>query len=340
MGEQTIGRAIFAAALVIGVGGCGSAPPAPTSAPSAPVSSPAVASATPAPTASPVTSPAVESDPAADALTLEQVHWLDGAGGVPQLLFTPPLAVSGPTARVVSQGDGAAIASGDSVTFHYAMYAGDTGQLAYSTWADDAPQTVSAQPTGLSQTFAGALIGNRVGADIIFATIDSSQTTLKENLVTMFMAITVIEARQLPSRAQGMAVSPKPGLPVVKLAADGSPTITIPSDRVAPHELVVQPLIAGAGAPVESGQTVTVKFTGWLWDGAEFDSTWGDNASMAWRMISGETMPGLLDGLLGQTVGSQVLLIIPPKLAFGELEMEGIPPQSTLVYVIDILDAR
>jgi peptidylprolyl isomerase len=191
----------------------------------------------------------------------------------------------------------------------------------------------------MSQTFAGVLIGNHVGAHIIFATIDSSQTTMADNLVTMFMAVTVTDSRQLPTRADGEPVPPEPGLPTVTLAANGEPSADIPSDRTAPHELVSQDLILGAGPPVELGQTATVKFTGWLWDGTEFDSTWHDNASMTWRMIQNEAMPGLLRGLVGKTVGSQVLLIIPPDLGFGELEMEGIPPQSTLVYVIDLLDA-
>ncbi|MDR2252434.1 MAG: FKBP-type peptidyl-prolyl cis-trans isomerase [Bifidobacteriaceae bacterium] len=341
MRRRIIRVAALSAAVACGVGACSTpsvAPPSGSTA--APPASAAPTSAAPTPSPTVAAIPSIEPDPEADALTLEQIVWLDGGEGAPRLAFAPPLGVTGPVARVVDQGAGKIIEAGNSVTFHYAMFFGDTGELAYSTWDEDAPETISAQPTGMSQTFAGALIGNRVGADIIFATIDSSQTTLAANLVTMFMAVTVIEARELPSRAEGKALRPKAGLPTVRLAANGAPSVTIPSDRVAPHELVAEPLILGAGPSVVLGQTVTVKFTGWLWDGTEFDSTWEDEASMAWRLARDETMPGLLDGLLGSTVGSQVLLIIPPDLGFGEIEMEGIPPGSTLVYVIDILDAR
>jgi peptidylprolyl isomerase len=266
--------------------------------------------------------------------------WQDRGEEGPQLLFSPPLGVTGPVARVVDEGTGPVIVEGDSVTFDYAMFAGNTGELAYSTYGTDEEQTISVQSQGMSQTFAEALIGKQVGAHVIFATIDSSQTTMAETLVTMFMAVTVTDSHAVPARAEGEPVVPDAGLPAVSLAENGAPSIEFVADSVAPHELVSQELIRGSGPAVTPGQTITIKFTAWLWDGAEFDSTWQDNASMTWPLSDGQSMPGLIEGLSGKAVGSQVLLIIPPSLGFGELEMEGIPPNSTLVYVIDILDAR
>jgi len=282
----------------------------------------------------------MEHDPELDAWTLEQIRWVDGEDGAPGLEFVPPFGVSGPTTRVVDGGEGLEMHEGDTVTFEYAMYAGDTGALAYSTRASGEPQTISLHPGGMSQAFADALIGNRVGAKVIFATIDSSGNTLSDRLVTMFMAVLVTDARTPLDRAVGAEVTARPGLPLVTLADNGAPEVNIPSDSAPPAQLVSETLIRGEGPALQPRQSAVVKFTAWLWDGTEFDSTWADDAAMTWRLISGEGMPGLIQGLIGKTVGSQVLLIIPPSLAFGEFDLGEVPGNSTLVYVVDIVDAE
>ena len=50
-------------------------------------------------------------------------------------------------------------------------------------------------------------------------------------------------------------------------------------------------------------------------------------------------IPGWTQGLAGQTVGSQVLLVIPPDLGYGDQASGSIPANSTLVFVVDILAA-
>jgi peptidylprolyl isomerase len=354
--KTTMRRVIGAAACVVALAaaaGCQAGPPEPTASPpgaSATGGEPAQSTSPPPPDSSPTLPSAssapspselvIEPDPEADLWTLDQINWRDGADGVPVLEFVPPYGTTGPVAKLVADGDGEEIRQGDTVTFEYSMYAGDTGQLAFSTYQTGQPQTISVQPDGMSQTFANVLIGSHVGAKVLFATIDTSETVPTDRPVTMFMAVTVTATRTPLERAEGSPVEAPSWLPKVTLDSRGAPAIEIPSSRPAPHELVAQTLILGTGPALAEEQTAIVKFTAWLWDGTEFDSTWGDNASMAWRMLQSEAMPGLLQGLVGQTVGSQVLLVIPPDLAFGELEMDGIPPESTLVYVIDILDAQ
>ena len=155
---------------------------------------------------------------------------------------------------------------------------------------------------------------------------------------TQIMAIEVVDVRDVPARAEGDAVAPVDGLPVVTLADDGEPSITA-ATGTAPTELVVQPLIKGAGAAVESGQTVTVKYSGWLWDGTAFDSSWTSDTTFSFTVGSGQVIDGWDQGVVGQTVGSQVLLVVPPSLGYGDTETGSIPAGSTLVFVVDILDA-
>jgi peptidylprolyl isomerase len=157
-------------------------------------------------------------------------------------------------------------------------------------------------------------------------------------MVTQFMAVTVQGVKTVPLRATGSAVAPVSGLPTVTVDANGEPGVFIPKSK-APANLVAQPLIQGDGAKIGPGKSVLVHYSAWLWKGAELvDSTWKAGAATSWRLSSGKTLPGLIQGLVGQTVGSQLLLVVPPQLGFGEAGTVGIPGGSTLVYVVDVLD--
>ncbi len=140
----------------------------------------------------------------------------------------------------------------------------------------------------------------------------------------------------------GEAVPPVDGLPTVTLADNGKPTITVPSGVAAPTSLVVQPLIKGTGAVVEAGQTVSVHYTGVIWDaGKQFDSSWDRNAPLETVIGKGQVIAGWDEGLVGQTVGSQVLLVVPPDKGYGTTGTSdgSIKGTDTLVFVVDILDA-
>jgi peptidylprolyl isomerase len=105
---------------------------------------------------------------------------------------------------------------------------------------------------------------------------------------------------------------------------------------------VVQPLITGSGPAVQAGQTVTVHYTGVIWGtGRVFDSSWKTGEPVPFVIGGGQVIKGWDQGLVGQTVGSQVLLVIPPDLGYGSAGNSGggIKGTDTLVFVVDILDA-
>lgn len=138
------------------------------------------------------------------------------------------------------------------------------------------------------------------------------------------------------TKATGEVQTPEAGYPAVTLDANGAPSIT-PVKGAAPAEFGVSTLIRGAGAVVGSTDIVTVHYSGWLWDGTAFDSSWtrGEPAQFSLEQV----VPGFTKAIAGQTVGSQVVAILPPADGYGEQGAGTIPPNSTLIFVVDILAA-
>lgn len=124
------------------------------------------------------------------------------------------------------------------------------------------------------------------------------------------------------------------GVPSVVRAPDGRPGIIVP-DGAAPSELVVQTLKKGDGEAVSSDAPFRAHYTGLTWDDRDvFETTWdGEPASLTLDSL----VPGVAEALEGATVGSQVLVVVPPELGYGDEERAGIPAGSTLVFVFDIL---
>jgi peptidylprolyl isomerase len=130
-----------------------------------------------------------------------------------------------------------------------------------------------------------------------------------------------------------------PGVNVVR-AENGTPGITIPKSE-APTELKIATLIEGRGEQVKLGQTVTLHYSGFVWDGqTQFDSSWEKGQPAQFKLAEGSLINGFLKAVEGQKIGSQVIAVIPPSEGYGDTEQGSIPAGSTLVFVIDILGAN
>ncbi|WP_067973090.1 FKBP-type peptidyl-prolyl cis-trans isomerase [Nocardiopsis trehalosi] len=130
------------------------------------------------------------------------------------------------------------------------------------------------------------------------------------------------------------------GMPTAADAGRDRPDIQIP-DSDAPDELRTVELIEGSGPEVEAEQQLVVQYTGVTWsDGEVFDSTWDRGGAPATFPIGvGQVIQGWDEGLVGQKVGSRVMLAIPEDLAYGENAAESGSPEGPLVFVVDILGA-
>ena len=329
MRRPTTVRGGIAAAtiLVLGLGALtactgNSTPPTPTGA----------ATSSPDGTATP-TAPATAS--AADKAALAAVTVAGNPGSKPTVtLPSKPFAVTAGVARTLDQGTGAAVAKGDLVTLQILEVSGFDGSQLNSTW-DGAPLVAVASEGRLNQLVLDTLLTSHVGARLVVADTESSSGLP----LTAVDVVDVIAAEPLPARASGTAVPPSAALPTVTLDSNGKPSLAV-SRTTAPTSLVVQPLIEGTGAAVASGQSIAVHYSGWLWDGTQFGSTWNEGAPIVAKIGLNQMIKGWDQGLVGQKVGSQVLLVVPPDLAYGSEAQGAIPANSTLVFVVDILAAK
>lgn len=273
---------------------------------------------------------------AADVAALSAVQVAGPLGATPTLTFDMPFTVSATVARVDVEGTGTVLADGDYLTVSYALFDGDEGTVLGSTWDTDSPERLLLGDPTTVAALNDILRDQRVGVRILAALPGLAATETTAASPATILVLEVDDTR--PGRATGETVTPADGLPLVTLADNGQPSIEIPEGTQEPTELVVQPLIKGTGAVVVAGQTLTAHYTGWLWDGTEFDSSWG-GAPFTTLVGAEALIAGWDQGLVGLTVGSQVLLVIPPDLAYGAEGLDQIPGDATLVFVIDIIES-
>ena len=118
----------------------------------------------------------------------------------------------------------------------------------------------------------------------------------------------------------------------------GKPEVEIPEGD-APLQLDVVDLIEGDGEVAESGSLLSMHYVGVLHDnGEQFDASWDRGATFDFQLGSGQVIQGWDEGIEGMRVGGRRVLTIPPEQAYGNNATGSIPANSTLVFVVDLVD--
>ena len=120
------------------------------------------------------------------------------------------------------------------------------------------------------------------------------------------------------------------------------------TERTDVTQLIRQDGRVGTGAEAVAGRTVTVHYTGWLYDesrpdhkGAKFDSSRDRNEPFSFSLGSGQVISGWDEGVAGMQVGGQRTLTIPPAMGYGARGAGGvIPPNATLLFDVELLDVK
>ncbi len=139
------------------------------------------------------------------------------------------------------------------------------------------------------------------------------------------------------------------GVAIVSLLADGCdssanalPTVSLGdvSKMVKTSSgLMFQILQPSNGRIALAGDTVAVYYKGTLADGTVFDSTDG-KGPFIFPLGAGKVIAGWDEGVAGMRVGEKRKLIIPAKLGYGSQNLPNIPPNSTLIFEVQLLEIK
>ena len=265
---------------------------------------------------------------------------------IPKQKPTGTLAV-----KILIQGNGPTITKSDLFLSNFTIYvwSGTTNKLLDSTYSSS-PQVL---PASLLPGIQSAVTGKKVGSRVLvvvppkqgYGTSGNSQLGVTGSDTLVFVMDLIQKYSSGTVSASGTHVSSGGGdLPTVSTAQGSAPKVTIPKGVTPPTTLVTKTLIKGSGPVITKGEYVVAQYIGVNWrTGSVFDSSWERSLPYSFKIGASpsQVIPGWDQGLVGQTVGSRVLLVIPPKDAYGSAgqSQAGIKGTDTLVFVVDIISA-
>jgi FKBP-type peptidyl-prolyl cis-trans isomerase len=275
---------------------------------------------------------------------------VSGVFGTTPVVSIPKLhADSKLTIKTVIRGTGPTVTKSDAMAANFVLYFwdGTSSSLKANTFTSNPTVIGGTMLPGLETALIGQKVGSRVLAVIPpadgYGTAGNSQLGIT-GTTTLVFVIDVLKSYSDAASASGTQESDGGGtLPTVTAHPGGAPTVTIPSNNP-PSGLVTKTLIKGSGPKLAKGQYVIAQYTGYIWRTKKvFDSSWSSGSPFGFVIGASpeQVISGWDTGLAGQTVGSRVMLVIPPKDAYGSTgaSQAGITGTDTLVFVVDIIDA-
>lgn len=246
------------------------------------------------------------------------------------------------------QGKGPKIADGDLVVADYVGYRwhGKDHRLIASTYDSGHPAAFpyGRLVTGLNKAFAGQRPGSRVLAVIPPAQGYGANGYPQLQVGGSDSLVFVLDVRGAYHNTAAAHGDPQPQndprLP--RVTTGGTPDLKIPA-TAPPAGLQVRTIIKGDGSPVQARKLVVFHDVAKIWrNGKIFESSRERGRPDSVIAGAGQMLAGWDRAVVGQPVGSRVLVVMPPKFAYGAKghSASGIMPGDTLAFVIDILAAH
>jgi FKBP-type peptidyl-prolyl cis-trans isomerase len=251
------------------------------------------------------------------------------------------------TTRVLKKGPGAEVASGDSIKVKYVAINGRTGKAFDNSFTSNKPLTITLAPASILAGFIKGLTKQTVGSRVLVAIAPKdgfnkaqSSLNLKKNDTMVFLFDIIAK---VPPIAAGKAHSLPSDLPKLVLDSKHQPTKFAKTSKMSKKQTKesAHVVIQGTGPVVTLGETLNVQYLGQIYPtGKVFDSSWARGAPTSFALTEGSLIKCWTDKLVGQRVGSRVILVCPADVAYKKA---GSPPDikggDTLIFSIDLLDA-
>lgn len=271
-------------------------------------------------------------------------------GEEPTVEVEAPVEVSETASEVVEAGDGTEIAegAGEEVLAHLSVTNGRTGKLVGSTYEEGAPVKMGVAEGQMFPGILDAIVGEQTGSRVVvvatpedaYGTQGVPQLDLKpEDTVVFVVDLLSTHPEEVLDGPEGETVEDLPeDLPTVE-EEDGAVT-GISFENAAkqpPKELQIITLIEGDGPPARDDSFVTFDYYGQTWGGKKpFDQSY-EREPVPFPVGVGGLIPAWDQKIPGVKQGSRVMIIAPPETAYGDQARPGIPANSTLVFIVDVL---
>ncbi|SKB07792.1 FKBP-type peptidyl-prolyl cis-trans isomerase [Aeromicrobium choanae] len=254
----------------------------------------------------------------------------------PKATFTAPLAAKADDLQrtVVDDGDGDDTSKGDQVEAVITVFNGRDGKQALSeqatlTAGDD--KTFEAFRAGIECVPTGSRVVTTVSASDVYGAEGYADLGIK-GTDSLVIVTDVVDVRE-----EVKAKEWKDDVPEVSLEGD-EPKVELPKTDP-PKDVLVKVLEEGDGETVKAGDTLTVNYQGSTWEdkGKVFQQTFGKDGQPA-QLSTDQVVQGFKAGVVGQKVGSTVLINIPAEYGYGTEASEGNElGGKTLLFVVEIV---
>ena len=279
---------------------------------------------------------------------LDAVSITGAVGTKPQVEWKTKFTANDVQTTTLTKGDGDTIAEGDQVQAQIWIGNGFSQKEAYSTYDQGGAQTLTLNGQ-LSPVFADAIKGAAVGSRIV-VTAPADELVGEggnadlgiSNKDPLLVVIDLLGKPKPPLDGPQGKPQPSPAW---------APKLVTKGDKVTGLDFAKTPkpdgklrsavLIQGTGATVKKGQSITVNYLGQVYQAQQpFDESYTKEPA-TFGIGTGQVIPGWDKTLVGQKVGSRVILAIPPQEGYGKQgqPQAGIKGTDTLYFVVDILGA-
>jgi peptidylprolyl isomerase len=283
-----------------------------------------------------------------DKLGFDSIKVTGPFGADPTITFAGQVTDSTPAHKTVVVGKGPKLAKGDSVRIQTVIADGYTQKTVASSYKDNQSQ-VATLSDQVSPVIENALEGTTVGSRVLVyapaSQIFGPQGNTQLGIDAQDAILVVIDAISKPApplKGPRGKAQPSPAW-APKLVTKGT-AITSLNFAHTPKpdgKLRSAVLIQGTGATVKSGQTITVNYLGQVYGAKKpFDESYSKQTA-SFGIGNGQVISGWDKTLVGQKIGSRVVLAIPPADGYGKSGQPsvGIKGTDTLYFVVDILGA-